>query len=257
MKKLSLLVSILFFGLIATAHVNHGKSELNLKLWNNSYFKVRIDNHSYGKTTSLQLGNLSPGLHRVKITKHKKGHHHSGFVQVLYNGTIKIPKNSKVLAMVTPHRGLKLKVVKKQHGHHNPHGGNHPCNHYGECNSSCDDDGSGYGNGGYGHDDYGNGGYNYEMNQVSFNQLLQTVSNETFDSDRLDVIKIALMYNDLNTSQVAILMSQFTFDSDKLTFAKLAYPKTVDKENYYLVSNGFTFSRSKNKLLNYIENYHS
>jgi len=282
MKKLSLLFGILLIGLFVKAHSGHGKSDLKLKLWNNSSFEVFIDNYRYDKTTSIKIGNLSPGNHKIRIIKRSNGHfhnNHSGHVKLLYKGVVKIPKNSVVSAIVTPHHGLRLNVKKKHHNNHGSgyghsgggngcnsggHGhsgcgnGNHgysgggydfgqnnDCNHYGECNSSC----------GLGSNFYGNGFDDYGMNDNSFNQLYNTINNAVFDKDKLVVANQAILYNNLNTNQVIMLMGQFTFDSSKLEFTKMAFNKTIDKENYYLVSNGFTFSRSKNKLIEYINNY--
>jgi hypothetical protein len=254
MKKLSLLLGILFIGLMANGHVNHGKSDLKLKLWDNSIFQVTIDNHKFNKSTNLNIGNLKPGIHYVKITKRKRNrHNHQWVYQILYKGSIRIPKNSVVRAVVTPHRKLELKIRKKKHNHNVGYGSqqNQGCNHYGDCNSSCgNNDESGY---------YGNSynDYQFGMNEQSFNQLLNATANETFDDGKISIVRQALRYNDLSTDQVILLVKLFTFDSGKLEVAKMAFRKAVDKENYYLVSNEFTFSRSKNKLNDYINNYQS
>ncbi len=123
MKKLSLLLGILFIGLMVNGHANYGKSDLKLKLWNNSTFQITIDNHKFNKSTNVNIGNLTPGIHHVKITRRKRNHHnHQWFHQILYKGSIRIPKNSVVRAIVTPHRKLELKVKKKHHSYNYGYG---------------------------------------------------------------------------------------------------------------------------------------
>ena len=42
------------------------------------------------------------------------------------------------------------------------------------------------------------------------------------------------------------------FDSAKLEFAKLAYRNTIDRENFFMINNKFTFSSSVSELNNFI-----
>lgn len=90
------------------------------------------------------------------------------------------------------------------------------------------------------------------MCQNDFSQLKQTIDNAGFESTRLTIFKQALCYNYFTTSQVRELMQLFWFESSKLEVAKLAYPKTLDQNNYYLVNNEFGFSSSVNTLGDYI-----
>lgn len=90
------------------------------------------------------------------------------------------------------------------------------------------------------------------MDMRDFSALKQTIANASFESTKLNIFKQALAYNYFTTGQVTDLMSLFCFESYKLDVAKLAYPKTVDQQNYYLVNNSFSFSSSVNQLGNYI-----
>ena len=49
-------------------------------------------------------------------------------------------------------------------------------------------------------------------------------------------------------------MLLFTFENNRLEIAKYAYGKTVDKGNYFVVNDAFTFN-SKEKLNEYIREY--
>lgn len=85
-----------------------------------------------------------------------------------------------------------------------------------------------------------------------FAQLKQTISNGSFEGTRLSIFKQALAYNYFTSAQVRDLMDLFWFESSKLEMAKLAYPKTIDQNNYYIVNNGFSFSSSVNELGEYV-----
>ncbi len=90
------------------------------------------------------------------------------------------------------------------------------------------------------------------MSQNDFVQLKQTIDNASFESARLSIFKQALAYNYFTSAQVRNLMDLFWFESSKLEMTKLAYPKTVDQNNYYIVNNGFNFSSSVNELGEYV-----
>ncbi len=90
------------------------------------------------------------------------------------------------------------------------------------------------------------------MCMSEFNQLKQTIDHAGFESTRLSIFKQALPYNYFTSAQVRDLMDMFWFESTKLEMAKLAYPKTIDQNNYYIVNNGFSFSSSVNELGEYV-----
>jgi len=257
MKNLRLLLGALLILTVLNVQAKYGQSDLNLKLWNNTSFKVILNNESFGKTNSFYLDNLKPGLHDIKVLKVKRNRHgNGGFNKLMYQGQIRIPRNARVSATITPDKRIKVRVVKKKNHHQNQY--------------------SGYGNGGYGsnYDSYesdnfynqygsnvtcdaGNGyeAYNYSISNIRLNQLTVVMDDAHFDRAKLKIAKQALYQNYFRTDQVILLMSQFAFESNRLKFAKLAYEKTIDKENYFLVNREFSFNSSINNLNNYINRY--
>ena len=226
------------------AHGNHSiKSDFNLKLWNNTSFKIIVDNYHYNNENFFKLKNIQPGIHRIKVIKRKKNAHGYGVLtQVLYNGTVNIPRNSRVMATVTPNRNLNLKITKKHKGgfYHNNHNHN-------QCVSNC---GQSLGNNWVNNNCVNN--YNYVMNPNSFNQLILAMNKASFDSRKMNIAEQAIKQNNFSTKQVIAIVNQFTFDSSRLKLAKLAYTKTVDKENYFLLNESFTFNSSVDSLNEYI-----
>jgi hypothetical protein len=82
--------------------------------------------------------------------------------------------------------------------------------------------------------------------------LKASVRSKSFESAKLEICKQALYSNKVTSSQVAQLLDLMTFESSKLELAKFAYGRTVDKGNYYLVNNSFTFGSSISELGDYI-----
>ncbi|MDF1672391.1 MAG: DUF4476 domain-containing protein, partial [Vicingaceae bacterium] len=224
MKNVSLLIVLLLSLVKVNAYRSYATvSDFNLKLWNNTSFKIFVDNYEYGKDNFFSIQNIQPGIHQIKVVKHQRNPHGYGMLtRVMYNGAVSIPVNSKVLATVTSNRKLQLKITRKEPKRHiNHHHGNN---------------GGEYSNGYNNHGPHQScAGYGNIMSHGSFNKLIITLDRENFDTHKLKIAKQALAFNNLTTNQVILLLNQFTFDSNKLKLAKIAFTKTIDQENYFLV----------------------
>jgi hypothetical protein len=245
MKKISLILATILLAITVKANHNFEKSELNLKLWNNSSFMVIFDNQTFNISNNLFLTDLTPGIHSLKVLKVRNNKYgNGGFKQVLYSGSIKIPKNTSVNATLTQQRQLVLALTKNESFHH--HNNN---NGYSSSTQHIHLEGVGC------NEYYGCYKPLRIMGELEFNQLLAMLDDATFDSSKLSILKQVVLTNHFNVEQVAIIASQFTFDSNKLSFAKMAYSKTIDKQNYFLVGNVFTFNSSVENLNNFINQY--
>lgn len=94
--------------------------------------------------------------------------------------------------------------------------------------------------------------YNTAMDGVSFSQLKTTVSGQTWDSDKLSIMRQTLGTNYLTADQIAQIANLFTWDTERLTFAKEAYNRCTDKNNYFKVTATFKWSSDIESLQNYI-----
>ena len=95
-------------------------------------------------------------------------------------------------------------------------------------------------------------GCDWPMDDSAFNRAKNTISNQSFESDMLDIAKQVASNNCLLVSQVVEIVELFGFESSRLEFAKFAYSYTYDVGNYYEVNNAFSFSSSQRELNEYI-----
>lgn len=275
MKKLLLAIVLsLGSGILFAHHNSYGSannSDLNIKMWDNSNFIITLNNNQPERTRNFNLRNIRPGRHYVEIVQKKRNRNgNGGFVRTVYKGKITVPERRNVFVKVEGKNRLSFRFLKKRNRNIgngcNGNFGNHSNGnngHYGSSNynsgwdgrSSSSNNGGGY----YGESHYGNGSFSNHnvpslMNQNSFNQLVRILGQEHFDSNRLIIAKQAVASNNMSVNQVSILLDKFTFDNAKLEFAKVAYRNTIDKENYFMINNKFTFSSSVDELNNYILN---
>jgi len=91
------------------------------------------------------------------------------------------------------------------------------------------------------------------MDKAVFDQFKQTLRNEVFEDARLQMAKQFVGTNYFNASQVKEMLGLFIFEENKLALAKHAYDFTVDKGNYFIINDAFTFSSSKEELMKYTQ----
>jgi len=86
------------------------------------------------------------------------------------------------------------------------------------------------------------------MNQASFQKMKESIESKPFSETKMSTAKVATQNACLSVSQIKTIASLFSMDEDKLMYAKYAYDHCVDKANYYLVSEVFTFSGTTDEL---------
>lgn len=99
----------------------------------------------------------------------------------------------------------------------------------------------------------GRGGCRVAMRTDDFNSARNTIKGSNFDDTRLSTAKQIVSSNCVSASQILQIMEIFSFEATKLDFAKYAYDYCMDKNNYFKVNNGFTYSSSKDELNAYIQ----
>ena len=92
------------------------------------------------------------------------------------------------------------------------------------------------------------------MATEDFEVALRILSKKTFDNSRLDAAKQIVQDNWMTTRQIASICGLFTYDSNRLEFAKFAYHFCVDRQNYFMLDEVFTYSSSKEELATYVRN---
>ena len=100
------------------------------------------------------------------------------------------------------------------------------------------------------------GFYDNVMNSRDFSNLMSSLKNsKTRDKDRVPMITAAAQSSRFSSQQIYNMLNTMDFDNYKYDVAILLYPKCVDRQNFHLVFEVFTFDTSKNKLIDFISRY--
>ena len=199
-------------------------SELQLSMWNNAAFSVKVDHRYYSVTShDLVINNLDAGNHYIVVYQPIYNNYGRRVTERLaYSGYINIPAQSMVTATIDRRNLLTVRSITphhpqvvREHGHKNYH-------------------------------------YNAAMNPAEFRNVKKRLMNTRFESEKRKIMEYQIEYNFFTSQQVFELVCLFDFESDRVEVAKQAYHKTIDKQNYHLVFEAFEFSSSRMKLERYI-----
>lgn len=261
MKKLVFTIAIILGALTTYAQL----SELNIQSLSQASFDVVLNGELLAeKVNSLTITELQPGNHHLQLLQSAKPwNHFSGHQQAMYSGYIQVQANQSIDALVFQNQ-LYIKqttalqqppvydpynVTSYDSYYYSPSGQNNQAvnympgmnTHWNVPPPSCP---------GYTQIPVPTGPQ--AMDPATFQQLKQSIQNQWFSSGQKEVFMQALAHNYFTSQQILELVDVFTFSSDQLEVAKAAYPKTVDPQNYFIVSNALEFSNDVSELASYI-----
>jgi hypothetical protein len=91
------------------------------------------------------------------------------------------------------------------------------------------------------------------MAPASFTTMKKSVEAKPFSDTKMSTAKVATKNACLSVEQVKEIGKLFMMDEEKLAYAEFAYDYCVDKANYYLVSDIFSFSGTTEDFNKFLE----
>jgi|AntRauTorckE5430_2_1112549.scaffolds.fasta_scaffold03108_1 hypothetical protein len=249
MKKTITLLAAAMIMMIAEAQASR------LFLTTNSFrttARVSGQQH-FSRDGVFQINQLQSGAHFLRITQQNKPHHsrnqRGNNKSNIFRGQIVIPQQSDVYARVNNRGGLIIDRVV-------PHRRSSRANR-------CDyrprqGGGTNYGSRRQQYDTrVTRSGPNTQIHRntkvkSTLNIALRMINQASFDSDKRTIAKQYLHNNNITSQGVLKIIRALDFESSRLAVAKLAYHSTIDRQNYFIVNQGFQFSSSSRALSRYI-----
>jgi hypothetical protein len=94
---------------------------------------------------------------------------------------------------------------------------------------------------------------NQGVNDPSFQQFVQLLTDESFDSKRIDLAKNYISKTQVSVAQIKAVLNTMSFDSNRKDIAIYAYSYCFDKQNYVLLKEAFSFTSSFNDVMDEVE----
>lgn len=88
----------------------------------------------------------------------------------------------------------------------------------------------------------------FPMPPPAFGVLREAIGDESFDDEKLALLRDAVRYNVFFVDQAIQLIELFTFSDGKVEAGVILYPQVIDIENWYRVYGAYTFDSDKEEL---------
>lgn len=257
MKKI---FTLFFTSLFSLALFAHEGTRLSISTVGKSQsISVEVDGKKYNmQQNAVTISNLRDGRHNIRIYRENSKKNNSyGYgsakrPEVIYSSTVNL-KAGYHLDLLINRFG---KVFTDERAiSDNINGYDDYDDEYDNRTNDGRNNGDYNGNG-RNNNDYEDGRWNNSngnvMNSREFEQTKAEIRKEWQESSRMLSVKTIIDKNNFTSTQVKEMVQLFTFENNRLDVAKYAYRKTVDKNNYYQVSDLFTFGSSKDELARFI-----
>ncbi len=245
-----------------TSFADYSKGSITIVDNSRKQLWIEVDGFRYTNQGNrpIYIDNLRPGAHRITVYSDKRYRDwddifgRGGKKKIIYNSTIYTrPYTSTIINI--DRNGLVLVEEKRIGGRDDRDWDRNRDRDRDKDRDDRDWDGNRRDNDNERNYDNGFDPRRSPMDAQSFEMLKKALSRENFENSRLEIVKQTIDRNNFTASQVRQLALLFAFESNKLDLAKYAYHKTVDKNNYFVVYDVFSFSRSKEELVDYTRKY--
>jgi hypothetical protein len=247
MKKMFTLLSAICIS--ASVFAGWNQTRLSISTMGSSSIRVMIDGQRIQQNdNAIRISYLNPGTHTVQIYRMSRNRggwgrgNNRNQGELIYNVNLHIRNGMHTDILIN--RFGRVFVDEQPIDNRDDE-----WNNSGGWNNN---------NGGWNNNGNWNGqqnGWSQQMDNQRFQQLKNTVQDESFDDNKLSLVRSVLPNNYVSSSQVRELMQLMSFERNKLELAKFAYRYTTDRGSYFIVNDVFSFSSSKTELSNYIMNY--
>ena len=250
MKKIFTLITLLF--LSAATFANFNEARLSISSMSNTPIRVLIDGHQVQQANKeYRISNLSPGNHRIQIyrinQKQGRGVFRNNRDEMIYNGNVNLRRGTHTDIVINRFG----KVFTDEQRMDNRYDDNTWSDN--DWNNDRNNDNWNRDNHNWNRDN--NSSWGQPMNYERFQQLKQSIERESFDKNKMDLLRSILPNNRVTSQQVRELAYLISFENTRLELAKFAYRYTSDRGNYFVVNDVFNFGSSKTELTRYISTY--
>lgn len=252
MKTIFTLLTSLFMS-IAVFAAARPQSILTIKSADNADIVVVLDGRKFDPNdNSMMIRGINDGYHTIKVFKQKR----NGFFnmtgrgyEMMYNSTVNIKRRTHLFVTIERNGRISMQENKLKKDWNKQDR---------DWDNDRDDRIYDYDNddqwGGYGDYDSHNG-YARGMNDNEFKNVIAAIKKEWLESNKIKSASQVVKTNSLTSAQVEQLLLLFNFENNKLQLAREAYANTVDKQNYDMLMDVFSYNSSKAELERFIRGY--
>lgn len=251
MKRILLAVICLLLLQLDTMAQGWSRAMMRFREERGRAISVTIDGRRFNKIShALTINDLAPGRHQIKVFLYNSnGHGYTNGI-LIYQGEVSV-QASRIYYCTVSRRSMDIEenCCIDDYGHWNNNDNwrtwedvDDSWNNNQQWNQPPNDN----------YNDNTWDAYTGGMSNGRFQLLIDQVRKASFESSKVNVAKQALRNNRITVEQLIDLLHEFSFESTKLQFAKDYYRRVIDRRNFFMVNDVFTFQSSKDDLTEFL-----
>lgn len=95
------------------------------------------------------------------------------------------------------------------------------------------------------------------MRSGGFEALIQALQRESFDNQRLDLVRVVASRDYFSVAQVTRILDNFAFETNRLTALEIVHNRITDPENAFVLPQRFTFTANRKRAAEILGQTHS
>jgi hypothetical protein len=95
------------------------------------------------------------------------------------------------------------------------------------------------------------------MKSGGFEALIQALQHESFDSKRIDLVRLVASRDYFSVAQVSRILDNFSFESNRLIALEVVHNRITDPENAFVLAQRFTFGNNRKRAAEILGQTHS
>jgi hypothetical protein len=229
-------IVVLFAGIMSFSHTL-ANANLIVQTSEMAYFSLELNGHYHNfNQSTFNLPNVMPGTYNVRLHKWVQGFGNQGSWNMVYQGMVNVLHMHSTIINYNAWSGTQVFNQPMLGGPNgpfpNPGGPGSP----GIPNNP-------------NMPGMPNGGYMMGMTPAAFDLFIAQMQEMSFDSNKLEYAKFAIRQNGITVAQLRVALGRLSFDSNRLDLAKYAYQFTIDRQNYFMLQDAFSFQSNFRALM--------
>jgi len=249
MKTFFTLFASLLMSITILAADARPKSMLTIKSVTQDEIRVTVDGKNFEpQDNTVMIENVDAGYHAIKVFRQKSNRFFNRGgkrFELIYNSSLSVEPATDILIAIDRYGSVDISKQRIQIKHGRDWDGNDDMDY--DQDNRWDNKGNGRWE-----DERNYNGYAKAISDREFDQVMNSMSKEWFENNKLKSASYIIKTNFFTADQVKQMMLLFSFENNKLEIAKQAYSKTLDKQNYHCVSEVLNFRSSKEELARFI-----
>lgn len=228
-KRESRIAIVMFFAAILSFSYARANANLTVQTSEMGHFSLELNGQFFDFNQNIfSMPNVMPGVYNVRLHRWIPSFGNQGTWNIVYQGSVHVMAMHSTILTYNAWMGTTVQ-------HHPIVGG--PNMPYPPMPGMPNAPGMPI------------GGFFMGMDPMAFDQFIVQLNNISFDSNKLDFAKFAIRQNGITVAQLRVALGRFSFDSNRLNLARFAYQFTIDRHNYFMLQDAFSFQSNFRSLM--------